>query len=420
VVEPALPVAPPVWAADPDFDLDYHLRRVVLPAPGDTRALLTLTQALAVTPLDRSRPLWEATLVEGFGGGRAAYLLKVHHSLTDGLGGIQLLSHLHSRTREPSPEKPDPDAPAPERPRRLGLAADALLEQARTAPASAWQLLDFTIGALRRPGRAAAEALRLAGSLRRVLAGPPASPSPLLRPRSGKAWRFGILECGLDELKAAGRAGGGTVNDAFIAALLGGLRRYHERFGVDVDELPIAMPVSLRRHDDPMGGNRFTGALLAAPVGLADPADRIAAIRGAVLSARAEPTLEMLGLIAPLLNRLPSGVAALAFGGVGASADLSASNVPGIPYPLYLAGARIDRMFAFGPLPGVAVMAGLISHVGTCCIGINCDGAVFEDPDLLMSCLQEGLDEVLALARTRARNTGGRSRSTRSKDKQHE
>jgi len=203
------------------------------------------------------------------------------------------------------------------------------------------------------------------------------------------------------------------------AALLGGLRRYHERFGVDVDELPIAMPVSLRRHDDPMGGNRFTGALLAAPVGLADPADRIAAIRGAVLAARAEPTLEMLGLIAPLLNRVPSGVGALAFGGVGASADLSASNVPGIPYPMYLAGARIDRMFAFGPLPGVAVMAGLISHVGTCCIGINCDGAVFEDPDLLMSCLQEGLDEVLALARTRARNSGGRSSSTRSKDMQH-
>jgi WS/DGAT/MGAT family acyltransferase len=407
VVEPALPVTPPVWATDPDFDLDYHLRRVVLPAPGDIDALLTLVQTLAVTPFDRTRPPWEAMLVEGFDGDRAAYLLKVHHSLTDGMGGIQLMSHLHSRVREPSPHKPDPDPPAPERPNRLGLAAHGLLEQARSAPlVGARRLLDFTTVALRQPGRMAAEAVRLAGSLPRMLDGPPASPSPLLQPRSGKAWRFGILECGLDELKAAGRVGGGTVNDAFIAALLGGLRRYHERFGVGVGELPMAMPVSLRRSGDAMGGNRFTGALLAAPAGVADPADRIAAIHRAVLTARAEPALELLGLAAPVLARVPSAVAALAFGGVGASADLSASNVPGIPHPVYLAGARIDRMFVFGPLPGVAVMAGLVSHVGTCCIGINCDGAVFADPGLLMTCLREGLDEVLALAKPRAGKHG--------------
>ena len=401
VVEPALPVAPPRWAADPDFDLDYHLRRLELPAPGNVRQLLDVAQSLAMAPFDRSRPLWEATLIEGLEGDRAAYVLKLHHSLTDGLGGIQLLGHLHSRTREPSPEKPVAEAPSAEQPSPAGLAVEQLRQRARTAPGAAGRGLASAARALSRPGATAGQALDLGGSLRRLLAGPPAPPSPLLRHRSGKAWRFGMLECGLDELKAAGRAAGGSVNDAYVAALLGGLRRYHEHFGVEVEELPMAMPLSLRRHDDPMGGNRFTGALFAAPVGVADPAERIATIRGAVLSVRAEPALDVLGVVSPLLNRAPSMVAALALGNLGANADLSASNVPGIPHPVYVAGAKVDRLFGFGPLPGVAVMAALVSHVGTCCIAVNCDGAAVQDPDLLMACLQEGLDEVLALVQPR-------------------
>jgi hypothetical protein len=99
VVEPTLPIGPPFWANDADFDLAYHLRRVELPAPGTVRQLLDLAQSLAIAPFDRTRPLWEGTLVEGVEGGRAAYILKLHHSLTDGLGGIQLLSMLQCRTR---------------------------------------------------------------------------------------------------------------------------------------------------------------------------------------------------------------------------------------------------------------------------------------------------------------------------------
>ncbi|MGH3716259.1 MAG: WS/DGAT domain-containing protein, partial [Micromonosporaceae bacterium] len=241
-------------------------------------------------------------------------------------------------------------------------------------------------------------ALRFAGSLRRTLSPPPVAPSPLLARRRGVAWRFGVLECELAGLKAAGKAGGGSVNDAYVAALLGGLRRYHEALGTPVDELPMAMPVSLRKNDDPMGGNKFAGALFAAPVGVADPAERIAVIRGTVLSVKTEPALDTFAVVAPLFNRLPSVVGMTAFAQLGSAADLSASNMPGVPYPVYMAGAQVERVFPFGPLPGVAIMSAMISHAGTCCFGINVDGDAVPDPDLLITCLREGLDEVLALA----------------------
>jgi hypothetical protein len=230
-----------------------------------------------------------------------------------------------------------------------------------------------------------------------VLAPPPARSSPLLRARS-LSWRFGAVDCGVDELRAAGRAAGGTLGDAYVAALLGGLRLYHERFGVAVDELPMAMPISMRRHDHPMGGNRFAGARLAAPVGEVDPAERIRLIHDFVLEARAEPAADALGLFAPALNLMPTALLTRWYASQTGALDLQASNVPGLPYQAYIAGARIERMYPFGPLPGCAVMAGLVSHVDTCCIGVNCDAAAVTDMDVFVDCLRAGLAEVLALA----------------------
>jgi len=117
-----------------------------------------------------------------------------------------------------------------------------------------------------------------------------------------------------------------------------------------------------------------------------------------VLTMRVEPALDTLSLVAPVLNRLPSRVGQLAFDLVGSAAELSASNVPGVPHPVYMAGARVERVFPFGPLPGVAVMAAMVSHDGTCCIGLNIDHDAVGDPEVLRECMTEGLDEVLALA----------------------
>ncbi len=401
VVDPPLHLGAPAWSTDPDFDLHHHLRRCRVPPPGTVAQVLELAEQMATTPFDRARPLWEALLVEGMAGGGAAYVFKIHHSVTDGMGGIQLLSLLHSRRRQPSPRKPMPPPPEPERISPLSVLGGQVRRRLRAAPAGAGRRLGSGMVALGRLARdpvdAVGGALRFGRSLERVLAPPPAPFSPLLRGRS-LSWRFGALECGVDALRAAGRAAGGTLGDAYVAAVLGGLRRYHEHFGVAVDELPMAMPISLRRDDHPMGGNRFAGARLAAPVGEADPAERIRLVHDLVLGARAEPAADALGLLAPVLNLVPTPLLTRWYAAQTGGLDLQASNVPGIPHPVYIAGARIERMYPFGPLPGCAVMTGLVSHVATCCIGVNCDAAAVTDVDRFLECLGEGLAEVLALA----------------------
>jgi diacylglycerol O-acyltransferase len=400
VVDPPLHLGLPAWTTEPDFDLSYHVRRVRAPDPGRFDQVLDLAEQVAMTPFDRARSPWEAVLVDGLEGGRAAYFLKLHHSLTDGQGGVQMLSLLHSRKREPSPDKPMPDPPEAEHATPLSVLTEQAAGLARSAPreagAAASRVARLAGDTLLHPGAAAGEGLRFGRSLSRVLAPPPAGPSPLLRGR-GMSWRFGTLEVPLDELKQAARAADGSLNDAFIAALLGGFRSYHEHFDAPLDDLPMAMPISLRRGDHPMGGNRFAGARFAAPAGEPDPAERIHLIHDFVLTARAEPALDALGLLAPAMNRLPTPLVTRWYRAQTTQLDLQASNVAGIPYTVYMAGARIERLFPFGPLPGCAVMATLVSHDGTCCIGVNCDAAAVTDPQLFFDCLQGGLDEVLAL-----------------------
>lgn len=395
VVAPLLPTGPAAWQVDPRFDLDYHLRRVHLPGKGDHADLLTFAQGAALAPFDRSRPLWEATLIEGLDDGTAAYLFKVHHSVTDGMGIVQLMSLLQSRTREPSPHKPAPesvDSPDTD-PIRLSVAQIA--EQAVTIPAFAGRALTAGARALVTPGRTARSALTLGRSLGRVTDPLPPS-SPLFRQRTGMLWRFGTRECPLADLRTAAKAGGGSLNDAFLAALLGGLRIYHERNGIHLDRLPMVMPLSLRAADDPLGGNRWTGGMFTGPIGIVDPVERMAAVRRIVRPMREDP--DVFSMLSLMVNRTPAvlGVTAQQAGPV---ADISASNVPGMREAQYIAGARVERWFALGPLPGVAVMAILVSHAGTCCMAFNMDGSVIPDPEAFLGCIDEGMDEVLDLAR---------------------
>lgn len=398
VQEPILPVGPPVWVADRSFKLEDHLRRTRLDGGDDLPTLLGYAERFALAPLNRRRPLWEAVLVEGLADDRAAYLLKLHHSVTDGLGGVQLLSLVQSRTREHTPDKPASSAGAsPAGINPAVLTSRQLASRIGQAPDLLWRSVKFGGTVLSDPLQAGDDAVRFTASLRRMMPPPPAPPSPLLKGRKGRNWRFGVLECEFKRLRAAAKAASGSVNDAYIAALLGGLRLYHDKHGSPLENLPMAMPVSLRRGDDPMGGNKFAGALLAGPIGVSDPVERIAIIRGTVLTLRTEPALDSFGLLAPWVNMLPSGVGAAAWR-LGATADLSASNVPGLPYKSFLAGARVDRIFAFGPLPGVAIMVAMTTHAGACCIGFNIDGDAVEDVSVLMDCFAQGLEEVLEIA----------------------
>jgi WS/DGAT/MGAT family acyltransferase len=395
VTEPMMGIGRPTWTVDQEFDLHYHVRRVRLPAPGTWSDLFAATEQIAMTAFDKHRAPWESVLVDGLPDGQAAFILKLHHSATDGVGATQLLGMLHSRTREPNRDVPEPPPPPPDTVSPLGAVARQVSGDARAIGGVAAALLRRS-AALRRPDRAAADALHYAGSLRRVLANPPGEPSPLLRHRS-LSWRFAAMDVAFADLRAASKAVGGSLNDAFIAGLLGGFRRYHEEMGCPIETMPVAMPISVRRESDSEGGNRFVAARFAGPVGIADPAERIAAISKLVSAARAEPAIEGMGLATPLLSRLPGVVISQLAGSLTMGNDLQASNVPGIREDTYLAGARIERVYPFAPLPGCAAMITLVSHRDRCCIGINLDPAAITDIERFGRCTAEGFTEVLAL-----------------------
>jgi WS/DGAT/MGAT family acyltransferase len=394
VVSPAFGLGQPTWVVDPNFDLRYHVRRTRLAEP-TYACLLDAVQTIAMTPFDKARPPWETVLFEGLPDGRAGFVLKLHHATTDGLGAVQMLSGLHSRTAEPNPDKPQPPPPEPERPSH----SRELARQAARDVAGAARIGGGLIGslrALRRPDRAVRDALEFAASLRRVMGDPPAEPSPLLRERS-MSWRFHALDVMFADLRGASKAHGCSLNDAYLAALLGAFRLYHAAYGCPVEAIPMSIPVSIRKQGDTAAGNRIAAARMAGPVAVEDPVARMQRISALVKSARTEPAMEALNALAPALAWLPGPVIAQLAGGTTKNVDLQASNVPGLREDVYLAGAKIERSYPFGPLPGCAAMITMVSHGPYCCVGANIDAAAFTDGEGFGRCLEAGFNEVLSL-----------------------
>lgn len=396
VVESVAPV-PPRWELDPDFDLDYHLRRVTAPAPGTFATVLEMARRAEMAEFDRARPLWEATLVDGLEDGAAALVCKMHHSLSDGIGAIQVAMILFDITPEPQAREPLPPESATAPHRRLDpflhpARYDAALvgKAAHLAVRSAPMLL---LRAARRPVASTRSAVDMAASVYRMIRPINHCGSPIMTERR-LIRHLGTHEVSFRALKEAGHLAGGTLNDAFMAGIAGGLRRYHDHHDVTVTDLHVTMPLSIRGEDDPLGGNRLTLMRFDLPVGLEDPAERIARIHTAVAAVRAEPSLPYTQAIAGGLNLLPRWYLASVLRHV----DFLASDVPGIPVPVYLGGARVTMQYPFGPTIGAGVNITLMTYVDTCAMGINVDIGAIPDYDVFHACLVAGFEEVLALA----------------------
>ena len=399
VVE-SLPPAPPRWEFAPDFDIGYHLRKVSAPQPGNLDGVLEMARVAAMSDFDRARPLWTATLIEGLDDGGAAVLCKFHHALTDGVGGIQIAMHLFDLTEEPrSIESVQSRTGEPEV-HEYGPLSDyvdslrydlGLVRQAVSGVADAGPKMLFN--AIRHPVQAVSDAGELAASVYRTMRPVTETGSPLMKERT-LVRRLGVHEVPLSKLKSAAHRGGGALNDAFVAGIAGGLRRYHEKHGVQIGDLHLTMPISIRTEDDAEGGNHITLARFDVPVGEADPAARIAETRARTTKVRNEKSTPYIQIIAGAMNLLPRWY----IGSVLRKVDFLASDVPGVPVPVYLAGAKVRMQYAFGPTIGSAVNVTLLTYVDTCSLGIDVDTGAIEDFDEFYDCLVAGFDEVLALA----------------------
>lgn len=387
-------LAPPRWTPDPDFDLSWHVRRAALAAPGNHSSVLEFARTEAMTAFDPVRPLWQFTVLDGLEGGRSALVFKVHHSLTDGIGGIRIAGEILDFARAGTVREQLPDAVHPAIDGALrdivswswSVGLDLIRGSVATVLPVVRRVTTDPIGALRDSTALAASLLRLTKPITRTL-------SPLMTERSlGR--QLAVLDVPLQDLRRSAHRAGCTVNDAFLTAVLIGVRDYHAKHGSTVEQLRVAMPISLRKDSDPMGGNHITLARFAVPVDIPETADLMRALDTVVERWRREPAIPLSNAVAGTFNRLPVALIAAMFKHV----DFIASDVPGSPVALFVAGAEIERIYAFGPTTGTAFNATLVTHTGTCCVGITVDTAAVPDHELLVDCITAGFRTVLDLS----------------------
>jgi diacylglycerol O-acyltransferase / wax synthase len=396
-VVPSPSPAPPRWEPDADFDLDYHMRRAATRGSGTFDDVLEMARLAAMQDFDRARALWEITVIDGLVDGGAAMICKFHHALTDGVGGIQIAMNLFDLSDEYPRHEPLPAEPEVSGPSWLdgyrdtwrydtGLLTNALTGAVRWGPRLMYD-------SVRRPVATARSAAATAASVYRTMRPISRTGSPLVKER-GLVRRLGVHQVPMPQLREAAHRGGGALNDAFVAGIAGGLRRYHDKHDVAVGDLHLTMPISLRTKADQMGGNRITLMRFDVPVGEADPAGRIAAIHERTRNVRDERSLPYTQLIAGALNLMPRWY----IGSVLRHVDFLASDVPGVPVPVFLGGAAVRAQYAFGPTIGSAVNVTLLTYVDTCGLGIDVDTAAIPDYEVFHDSLVAGFDEVLALA----------------------
>lgn len=413
VVTPPLRIAPPEWCDDPTLDLEYHFRKVALPAPGGMRELLDLAASMSATPLDRSRPLWEFTLVEGLVGGRAALLLRIHHTITDGVGGLKLSLALVDF--EPDPVETDGstihelnvEVKAEQRAQRVADPlkrtgpVDVLTDAVGWATRRTFDMIRRTASSaanlVRHPTSAptqAADAAALFASIRRQVLVTDRGHSPVFMTRS-LSRRYERFQVPLDDATEAAHRLGGSLNDLFVTGVAGALGLYHERMGVPVEELRMAMPVNLRsgESDD---ANQFAPTRILVPTGPKDPTARFAATRVALADVRAEPALGALSSLTSVIAGLPTAVLVNLTRSQAATIDFATSNLRGSPVPLYVGGAKIEASFPMGPRSGVPLNVTLMSYCGSLDMGINLDPVAITDPAALLSALDESFGALLS------------------------
>jgi len=389
----------PTWIDDPHFSLDYHLRHTGIPAPGAEEQLRQMASRVFSQHLDRNKPLWELWMVEGLQGARWALLSKVHHCMVDGVAATDLMSVMFSDTAERSSARDWSPTPEPS-----GLEVLIRTVARRASPAGQ---LDSLRSALRAPR----ETLRSLGEIARatVAAGPslrPVAASSLTGP-IGPHRRWSWADARLSDVKVVRAALGGTVNDVVLTLITNGFRELLESRGEDVAEDRVVrtmVPVSVRRRGETgVYNNRVSAVFAGLPVGLVDPALRLARIRaemdGVKQSKQAvagDVLTSMSGFAPPLLLALGSRLVTLS---PRLNMHTATTNVPGPQQPVNTLGRRMLESYPFVPVVGsIRIVVAIFSYDGGLYFGVTGDYDGAPDIDVLSAGIGRGMGDLLALA----------------------
>lgn len=406
-VVPGFGPVTPAWHDDPDFDLDHHLRWVTLPPGAVDADALALATDLALAPFDTERPLWEFTVIDGLPDGRAAMVQKLHHTITDGKGGIRMSLEFIDLERDgPEPPPVDDGPPPPSRSTSPPALAAALIRNAEQAvrqfQGRAGSLAGSLTTSVRHPTQLATALAGVPGesaatvrSLVRQFGVVGSHRSPLWTDRSLQRELL-VFDVPLDRIQQTARALGGSVNDVFVAAAAGGAGRYHRSRGSDVDELRMTMPVSTRT-DRTSGGNAFSPTRVLVPLA-ADPRTRFGEIHDRLAVTKTERTLGLLSSLAGVAKVLPRPVLVRLARQQVMTVDFTTSNLKAAPFDLYIAGALMHHNYPIGPVMGTAWNLTTMSYRGKLDLGLHVDTAAVPDPALLAADISDAFDELLDLA----------------------
>jgi diacylglycerol O-acyltransferase len=392
----------PVWVDDPHFTTSYHVRHTALPEPGDDAQLRRLTGRVFSQALDRSRPLWEMWIVEGLSGDRFAVLSKTHHSLVDGISGVDIMNVLFDTSPEPMPVAP-PDhewTPRPV-PSTAQLLADAVLER-MTVPGE----IVRGIRAVLRGPRAMAERLGrgLVGFGALAWGGLQPAPESRFNVPVGPHRRFMWVDGDLKEFKAVKDALGGTVNDVVLAAVAGGLGGYLRRHDEDTNDVVLRamVPVSVRADADRGAlGNQVAAMWAPLPVGIVDPVQRLHTVTESMREVKDSGQAVGAQVLTSLSGFAPTTI-------VSQAARLQArqrlfnlvvTNVPGPQIPLYLLGRELHALYPMVPLAkNTALGIAIMSYNGQMNFGLSADYDALADLEALADDLRAAIRELVAAA----------------------
>jgi diacylglycerol O-acyltransferase / wax synthase len=403
----------PYWIEDPDFDIEFHVRELALPAPGDDHQLAVQAARLHARPLDRRRPLWETYLIHGLQGGRQAIYVKVHHAAIDGVSGNDLLAALMDTSPEPR-EIDEPDRWHPEaEPGAAQLLARSAVSLATNPVRAARVSVDIVrslpaiISSPARPWLPLIDRFLSRRNRGVVLSAPPlVAPATPFNKNIGPHRRWAFTSVPLAEVKAIKNAAGVTVNDVVMALCAGALRTWLQKHDA-LPERPLvaSVPVSIRTEEQKgTHGNRVSAVITSLPTHLADPAARLAAVHEGMSVAKeqhnalpADLLTDIAEFSMPALanqaNRLATRLRLLER---VPPFNLIISNVPGPNVDLYLAGARLDGIY---PLSAIADGQGLnltvLGSNGKLNFGALADRDLVPDVDLIIDALK---DEIATLS----------------------